>query len=418
MRSLKEIFRHHSRIKGALDIARYIGPGLLVTVGFIDPGNWAANLAGGSDHGYALLWMVTLSTIMLIILQHNVAHLGIATGECLAEGARRHLPIWASQSILATALLASVSTALAEILGGAIALNLLFHLPLRLGAVLVTGFVLWMLFSNSYRKLESGIIGFVSIIGIAFIYELSLVHVDWPEAVRSWVTVTVPGGSLPIIMAVLGAVVMPHNLFLHSEIIQSRQWNKENPAVIAKQLKFEFVDTLFSMIVGWGINSAMIILAAATFFSSHTPVTELTQASQLLAPLLGKSAAVVFGVALLLAGVASTMTAGMAGGTIVAGMAGEPYNLKDPHTRLGVIAILAAATAVIFMITDPFKGLVYSQMLLSVQLPITIGLQVYLTSSGKVMGTWKNKPLTTGILITVGGLVTFLNIMLLISLFS
>jgi manganese transport protein len=162
----------------------------------------------------------------------------------------------------------------------------------------------------------------------------------------------------------------------------------------------------------------MIILAAATFFTSHTPVTELTQASQLLAPLLGKSAAVVFGVALLLAGIASTMTAGMAGGTIVAGMAGEPYNLKDPHTRLGVIAILAAATAVIFMITDPFKGLVYSQMLLSVQLPITIGLQVYLTSSGKVMGTWKNKPLTTGILLTVGGLVTFLNIMLLISLLS
>jgi manganese transport protein len=326
--------------------------------------------------------------------------------------------MWASQSILATALLASVSTALAEILGGAIALNLLFHLPLRLGAILVTCFVLWMLFSNSYRKLERGIIGFVSIIGVAFIYELSLVNVDWPEAMRSWVTVSVPGGSLPIIMAVLGAVVMPHNLFLHSEIIQSRQWNKEDPTVIAKQLKYEFVDTLFSMIVGWGINSAMIILAAATFFTSHTPVTELTQASQLLAPLLGKSAAVVFGVALLLAGIASTMTAGMAGGTIVAGMAGEPYNLKDPHTRLGVIAILAAATAVIFMITDPFKGLVYSQMLLSVQLPITIGLQVYLTSSGKVMGTWKNKPLTTGILLTVGGLVTFLNIMLLISLLS
>ncbi len=403
---------------GARDIARYIGPGLLVTVGFIDPGNWAANLAGGSDHGYALLWMVTLSTIMLIILQHNVAHLGIATGECLAEGARRHLPPWASQSILATALLASVSTALAEILGGAIALNLLFSVPLRLGAALVTGFVLWMLFSNTYQKLERGIIGFVSIIGVAFLYELSLVNVDWPEAMRSWVTVSVPAGSMPIIMAVLGAVVMPHNLFLHSEIIQSRKWNKEDPSVIARQLKFEFTDTLFSMLVGWAINSAMIILAAATFFTRHTPVTELTQAAQLLAPLLGQSAVVVFGVALLLAGIASTITAGMAGGTIVAGMVGEPYDLKDPHTRLGVIAILAAATLIIFTITNPFRGLVYSQMLLSVQLPITIGLQIYLTSSGKVMGTWKNARLTTGILIAIGGVVTFLNVMLLVSLLS
>jgi manganese transport protein len=297
-------------------------------------------------------------------------------------------------------------------------LNLLFNVPLRLGAALVTGFVLWMLFSNTYRKLERGIIGFVSIIGVAFIYELSLVNVDWPEAMRSWVTVSVPVGSMPIIMAVLGAVVMPHNLFLHSEIIQSRKWNKEEPSVIARQLKFEFTDTLFSMVVGWAINSAMIILAAATFFTHHTPVTELTQAAQLLAPLLGQSAVVVFGVALLLAGIASTITAGMAGGTIVAGMVGEPYDLKDPHTRLGVIAILAAATLIIFTITNPFRGLVYSQMLLSVQLPITIGLQIYLTSSGKVMGTWKNSRLTTGILIAIGGLVTFLNVMLLVSLLS
>jgi manganese transport protein len=418
VRTLRALFTHHvnTSIQGAMDIARYIGPGLLVTVGFIDPGNWASNLAAGADYGYTLLWMVTLSTIMLIILQHNVAHLGIATGECLAEATHRHLPFWASKSILGSALIASVSTALAEILGGAIALNLLFHVPLRLGAIAVTGFVLWMLFSNSYRKLERGIIGFVSIIGIAFVYELSLVHVDWPQALTSWVTVSIPAGSMPIVMAVLGAVVMPHNLFLHSEIIQSRQWNKEDAAVISRQLRFEFMDTLFSMGVGWAINSAMIILAAATFFAQHTPVTDLTQAAQLLTPLLGKGAEIVFGVALLLAGLASTITAGMAGGTIVAGMVGEPYDLKDPHTKLGVIAILGAATVVIFMIDNPFRGLVYSQMLLSMQLPITIGLQIYLTSSHKVMGHWKNSKLTVGVLVAIGVIVTLLNVMLLVSL--
>jgi len=405
---------HHPRLGGA-DILKYIGPGLLVTVGFIDPGNWASNLAAGAGYGYKLLWMVSLSTIMLIFLQHNAAHLGIATGDCLSESASRHLKPWISKTVLWTAVLASVSTALAEILGGAIALNLLFGLPLKIGAVAVLTVVLWMLFSNSYQKLERWIIGFVSIIGFAFIYELSLVHVVWPEAIRGWVTPSIPMGSMPIIMAVLGAVVMPHNLFLHSEIIQSRQWNKENPEVIQRQLKYEFADTLISMLIGWAINSAMIILAAATFFLHHTAVSELGQAQHLLEPMLGQGAAIVFGAALLFAGISSTTTAGMAGGSIFAGMYGEPYDISDFHTRIGVAGILTAATALIFFISNPFKGLIYSQMFLSVQLPITIFLQIHLTSSQKVMGEYRNSRLDTTILWIIGGVVTVLNIMLLIS---
>lgn len=405
----------HKPILGAKDILKYIGPGLLVTVGFIDPGNWASNLAAGSDYGYKLLWMVTLSTIMLIMLQHNVAHLGIVTGDCLSESASKNLPNWLSRTVLSTAVLASISTAMAEILGGSIALNILFKVPIKLGAIFVLLFVIWMLFSNSYQKLERWIIGFVSIIGLSFLYELSLVKVDWGDALQSWVTPSIPQGSMPIIMAVLGAVVMPHNLFLHSEIIQSRQWNKENPEIIKKQLKYEFADTLFSMIVGWAINSAMIILAAATFFSKGVHVTELSQASNLLEPLVGKSAAVVFGVALLFAGISSTTTAGMAGGSIIAGMFKEPYDIKDNHTKLGVIGILAAATLVIFLISDPFSGLVYSQMLLSIQLPITIFLQIYLTSSKKVMGEYKNSMLDRIVLWVIGLIVTVLNVMLLVS---
>lgn len=400
---------------GGEDIFKFIGPGLLVTVGFIDPGNWASNLAAGADFGYSLLWMITLSTFMLIILQHNVAHLGIATGLCLSEATSIYLKPKYSNAILSSAMLASISTSLAEILGGAIALNMLFNIPIRAGSFLVLLFVAIMLYTNSYRMIEKWIIAFVSVIGLSFIYELSLVNIDWNHALNSWVTPSFPKGSMLVVMSVLGAVVMPHNLFLHSEIIQSRQWNVQDDKVIKKQLKFEFFDTLFSMLVGWAINSAMILLAAATFNKSQVQVNELEQANQLLAPLLGNNAAVVFAVALLFAGIASTITSGMAAGTIFSGMFKEPYDIKDNHSRLGVAISLVIAYAIILFISNPFNGLLISQMILSIQLPITIFLQVKLTSSEKVMGKYKNTLFTRTLIYTIGTIVTILNIMLFIS---
>jgi len=410
--------KNHKPVFGGLDILKYIGPGLLVTVGFIDPGNWAANLAAGGDFGYALLWVITLSTIMLILLQHNVAHLGIATGLCLSEATTIYLKPVYSKLLLSSAMLASVSTSLAEILGGAIALEMLFKVPVRAGALLVTIFVMIMLYTNSYKVIEKWIIAFVSVIGLSFLYELSLVDIDWNQAVSSWVTPSFPAGSMIVIMSVLGAVVMPHNLFLHSEIIQTRQWNLKDEKVIKKQLKFEFFDTLFSMLVGWAINSAIILLAASTFFRTQTPVSELQQANQLLTPLLGNNAAIVFAVALLFAGLASTITSGMAAGTIFAGMYKEPYDIKDNHSRLGVAISLIVALGIIFLISNPFKGLIISQMALAVQLPFTIFLQVYLTSSSRVMGKYKNSNISKVILYSLGIIVTLLNIALLISIFQ
>jgi manganese transport protein len=410
---LKE--KDHKPRFGLRELFKYIGPGLLVTVGFIDPGNWASNIAAGSQYGYTLLWMVTLSTIMLIVLQHNVAHLGIVTGDCLAESATKHLKPWLSKSILSTGILAAISTALAEILGGAIALNILFQLPIKIGSLMILALILWMLFTNSYEKLEKWIIGFVSIIGLSFIYELSVVQVDWAAAVHGWTSISFPTGSMPIIMAVLGAVVMPHNLFLHSEIIQSRQWNLEDEAIQKMQLKYEFTDTLFSMMIGWAINSSMIILAATTFFVSRVQVTELGQAQSMLIPLVGNLAAVIFGIALLFSGIASSTTAGMAGGSIFAGFYSEPYDIRDIHTKSGVAGILALATLAIFFIPNPFLGLIYSQMLLSIQLPITVFLQIYLTSSEKVMGKHKNSLRHKTALWVIGITLTVLNIMLLMS---
>ena len=408
--------KHHPRL-GGLEILKYIGPGLLVTVGFIDPGNWASNLAAGADYGYTLLWMVSLSTVMLIILQHNVAHLGIATGLCLSEATMTYIRPKYAKMILWTAMGASVSTSLAEILGGAIALEMLFGIPVRIGAILTTVFVCIMLFTNSYRVIERWIIAFVSIIGLSFIYELSLVHIDWGEAVLAWVTPSFPKGSMVVIMSVLGAVVMPHNLFLHSEVIQSRQWNLEDDKVIRRQLRYEFWDTFLSMMIGWAINSAMILLAAATFFKSGSTVNELQDASALLQPLLGNNAAVIFAVALLFAGIASTITSGMAAGSIFAGIYREPYDIKDSHSRWGVLLSLVMTLIIIMLVSNPFMGLIYSQMILSIQLPVTIFLQVYLTSSGKVMGKYKNRTSTKWILYILGGIVTVLNVMLFISMF-
>lgn len=408
--------KHHPRL-GGLEILKYIGPGLLVTVGFIDPGNWASNLAAGADYGYTLLWMVSLSTVMLIILQHNVAHLGIATGLCLSEATMTYIRPKYAKMMLWTAMGASVSTSLAEILGGAIALEMLFGIPVRIGAILTTVFVCIMLFTNSYRVIERWIIAFVSIIGLSFIYELSLVHIDWGEAVLAWVTPSFPEGSMVVIMSVLGAVVMPHNLFLHSEVIQSRQWNLEDDKVIRRQLRYEFWDTFLSMMIGWAINSAMILLAAATFFKSGSTVNELQDASALLQPLLGNNAAVIFAVALLFAGIASTITSGMAAGSIFAGIYREPYDIKDSHSRWGVLLSLVMALIIIMLVSNPFMGLIYSQMILSIQLPVTIFLQVYLTSSGKVMGKYKNRTSTKWILYILGGIVTVLNVMLFISMF-
>ena len=408
--------KHHPRL-GGLEILKYIGPGLLVTVGFIDPGNWASNLAAGADYGYTLLWMVSLSTVMLIILQHNVAHLGIATGLCLSEATMTYIRPKYAKMMLWSAMGASVSTSLAEILGGAIALEMLFGIPVRIGAILTTVFVCIMLFTNSYRVIERWIIAFVSIIGLSFIYELSLVHIDWGEAVLAWVTPSFPKGSMVVIMSVLGAVVMPHNLFLHSEVIQSRQWNLEDDKVIRRQLRYEFWDTFLSMMIGWAINSAMILLAAATFFKSGSTVNELQDASALLQPLLGNNAAVIFAVALLFAGIASTITSGMAAGSIFAGIYREPYDIKDSHSRWGVLLSLVMALIIIMLVSNPFMGLIYSQMILSIQLPVTIFLQVYLTSSGKVMGKYKNRTSTKWILYILGGIVTVLNVMLFISMF-
>jgi len=415
MNWLSHIGKQASRL-ASMELFRYIGPGFFVTVGFIDPGNWVTNVAAGSQFGYQLLWVVTLSTVILIVVQHNAAHLGIVTGLCLSEAASKFFKPWLRVLMLGSAMVACVATALAELLGGAIGLNMLTGLPIAAGAVLSAGFSAWMLFSKNYQRLEKWIMGFVSLIGLAFIFEIWLADVSWVQTAAGWVTPTFPVGALPVIMGVLGAVVMPHNIFLHSEVIQSRQWNVQGDDVIKKQLKYEFLDTLTGMGAGWAINSAMIIMAAAVFYKNGIVVNELPQVTMTLEPIFGKASAVVFALGLLFAGLSSSVTAGMAGGSVFAGIFIEPFDINDPHSRIGVGITLLGAVAGIMLLSDPFKGILWSQIALSLQLPLTIIPLILLTSSRTVMGEYANRRLGASVLWIVGSIVIGLNIALLVDL--
>lgn len=413
MNILKELKKKHQQNPKAFEFLKYIGPGILVTVGFIDPGNWATNIEAGSSYGYSLLWVVTLSTIMLILLQHNAAHLGIVTGKCLAENATCHLSSKASKPILVSAMLATISTAFAELIGGAIALEILFDIPLKLGAVITFIFVTFFTFSNTYSRIEKVIIAFVSIIGFSFIFEILTIDVEWNKTLVHTFVPEIPKGALFSILGVIGAVVMPHNLFLHSEVIQSRKWNLQGKNIIEKQLKYEFFDTLFSMIIGWVINCAMIILAAVVFFKNGIQVSDISQASNLLTPLLGKLSSIIFALAFLFAGISSSITCAMSGGIVFAGMFNEPYNIKDIHSKVGVLISLIPALIVIFFVNDPFHALILSQVILCFQLPFTVILQLLLTSSKKVMGIYANRGFSKTLLWACAIIISILNIILL-----
>jgi manganese transport protein len=415
MKWLSHIGKQASRL-ASFELFRYIGPGFFVTVGFIDPGNWVTNVAAGSQFGYKLLWVVTLSTIILIVVQHNAAHLGIVTGLCLSEAASTFFKPWLRILMLGSAMVACVSTALAELLGAAIGLNMLTGVPLVIGALLAATFSIWMLFSKNYQRLEKWIMGFVSLIGLAFVFEIWLADVSWVQTFTGWVKPDFPVGALAVIMGVLGAVVMPHNIFLHSEVIQSRQWNQQGADVIQKQLKYEFFDTLTGMGAGWAINSAMIIMAAAVFHAKGITITELPQVSVTLEPIFGRLSVVVFALGLLFAGLSSSITAAMAGGSVFAGIFIEPFDINDPHSRTGILISLLGALGAIMLLSDPFKGILWSQVALSLQLPFTIIPLILLTSSEKVMGGYANRPFGATVLWIVGLVVIGLNIALLVDM--
>lgn len=401
------------RVQYLIRFLSYLGPGFFVTVGFIDPGNWATNVAAGSEFNYDLLWVVTLSTVILILWQHMSAHLGIVTGRCLSEATRKHTSPTAAAIYGSTAMAACIATALAEILGAALGLYLLLHIPIHLGVVIVTVLVSAALWFQRYQSLEKVVVGFVAVIGLCYLIELYLVKPDWGDAAVHAVVPTLNSRSILVAMGVLGAVIMPHNMYLHSEIIQNRQWTGKSEVETRRLLRYEFMDTLLSMLVGMLINMAMVIVAAAVFYRNGVHVTDLLQAARTLDPLAGRLADVVFGIGLVFAGVSSSLTAGIAGGTTFSGYLESDGHVGSRFFRPGMLITLVTACLLIFLIHDTFRALIVSQVALSIQLPFTM-LPLYLiTSDRRIMGKFANGWLEKYAMLVTGLIILGLNALLI-----
>ena len=395
-------------------ILRFLGPGFLVTVGFIDPGNWATNIEGGSKYGYDLLWVITLSTIMLIVIQHMAAKLGIATGKSLAVNIRDNFPRPVVFFLGITIVLACVATDVAELLGGAIGFNLLLGMPLWLGALVTVICEVVLIISMRYHRLETVIIGFLAIIGICYVIEIIIVKPDWALLAPALIIPKVNSSSIYVAMGILGAVVMPHNIFLHSNLIHSRKWGSSE-AEKKSQLRYEKIDTTAAMIMGWVVNSAMIIVAAAVFARHGISVDSIEQASETLKPLAGPLAGFVFALALVFAGVGSSVTSSMAEVNVITGFLGKP---EDPRTLLYKISVFITAIpsfVIILCGMDTFRILILSQVVLSIQLPFTLIPLLILCRKKEIMASFRSGTKEFCAAVLISAIVIALNIYLLYS---
>ncbi len=395
-------------------ILSFLGPGFLVTVGFIDPGNWATNIEGGSKFGYDLLWVITLSTVMLILIQHMAAKLGIATGKSLAVNIRERFSGPVTFLLGSTIIIACAATDAAELVGGAIGFKLLLGTPLWLGALITVLCEIFLIISQRYHRLEAIIIGFLGIIGICYIVEIIIVKPDWAVLAPSFIIPKVDSGSIYIAMAILGAVVMPHNIFLHSNVIHSRKWGGSETEK-KSLLNYEKIDTTIAMVMGWVVNSAMIIVAAAVFARHGVMVDSIEQASETLKPIAGPLAGLLFAVALVFAGVGSSVTSSMAEANVITGFLGKP---EDPRTLLYKISVFITAIpsfVIILSGLDTFKILIFSQVVLSIQLPFTLVPLLILCRDRRIMAGFRSNTMEYCAAIVVSAIVITLNIYLLYS---
>ncbi|MBX6350848.1 MAG: Nramp family divalent metal transporter [Clostridia bacterium] len=360
----------------------FFGPAFLVSVGYMDPGNWATNIAAGSDYGYALLWTVLASNLMAVVLQAVSATLGFRSGASLAENAKRHLPAWVAWGFFATAELAAMATDLAEFLGAALGFYLLLHLPL-LPAVLLTGVVVLVLLGLSrlrLSRLELVIVGLVAVVGLAYFVEVWLARPDWARIGEGLLLPRVPsGGALLVAIGVLGATVMPHNLFLHSAVVQSRR-RAADDRHNERALRLSYVDTAVALNIAFLINASMIVMSASVFAGKGLTIASIEAAHRALSPLLGPLAAAAFAVALLASGLSSSVTGTLAGQTILEGFVGR----RVPVVVLRLVTMIPALV-VVGAGVDAFRVLVLSQVFLSLQLPFTVAALLYLATRRRVM---------------------------------
>ncbi|WP_266363443.1 Nramp family divalent metal transporter [Tellurirhabdus rosea] len=378
-------------------LSAFLGPGLMVAVGYMDPGNWATDIAGGSRYGYALLSVVLISSLFAIVLQHLALKLGIATGRDLAQACREEYSRPVALALWALAEVAIAACDLAEVIGAALALNLLFGIPLSVGVCITAADVLLLLFlqQKGFQWLERLVAGLIFVILGCFAYELLLARPDWLAVAGGLIPrkeiITNPG-MLYVAVGILGATVMPHNLYLHSSIVQTRNFSRTE-AGRRNAIKFATIDSTGSLFLAFFINGAILVLAAAAFhFSGNRHVADITDAHRLLNPLLGATAAsALFAVALLASGQNSTLTGTLAGQIVMEGF----LNLRlKPWLRRLITRLIAIVPALVVSILYGERGtadlLVFSQVVLSVQLSFAVVPLVQFTSNKLKMGPFVN----------------------------
>ncbi|HEV7782196.1 MAG TPA: Nramp family divalent metal transporter [Chitinophagaceae bacterium] len=397
---------------GFRKVLAFFGPAYLVSVGYMDPGNWATDLAGGSHFGYKLIWVLLMSNLMALLLQSLSARLGIVRGRDLAQANRETYPKYINYALYGLAEIAIAATDLAEILGMAIGIQLLTGMPLIWGVsiTVLDTFLFLLLQRLGMRKMEAFIIALVAIIGLSFLVNILLAKPDLAEVATGFVPSALNGSELYIAIGIIGATVMPHNLYLHSALVQTRKIKRDD-AGIKKALKLNFIDSAIALNLAFFVNAAILVLAATVFFKTgRTDVAEIKTAHELL-PVLGTAAPILFAVALIASGQSSTITGTLAGQIVMEGylkLRIAPW-IRRLMTRL--IAIIPAVIVILINGEENIDSLlILSQVILSLQLGFAIIPLIHFTSDKKTMGKFVIKPFVIFLASLIAAVLVYLNI--------
>jgi manganese transport protein len=402
--------------RGILAVLPFLGPAFIASIAYIDPGNFATNIQGGAQFGYALLWVILLANLMAILLQSLSAKLGIATGKNLAEMCRIRFPRWVCYVLWITQEIAAMATDLAEFLGAAIGLNLLLHIPLLLAAA-ITGVLVFAILAvtqRGFRGLELFIGGAAGVIALCYVVETILAKPDWGQVLFHSFVPSLPGSDAVLLsVGIIGATVMPHVIYLHSSLTQHRVIPRDDQDK-RRIFYFEKIDVAVAMGVAGVVNMAMLYMAAKVFnLTGHADVAEIQTAYQTLTPLLGGGAAAIFLISLIASGISSSHVGTMAGQVVMQGFVGFRIPVWIRRIATMVPALIAIALGL-----DPTKTLVMSQVALSFALPIPVVTLIMFTRNRALMGALVNRRLTTIFAIVCAVIILGLNFVLLYQTFG
>lgn len=396
-------------------LVKFLGPAFIVSVAYIDPGNFATNISGGSKFNYSLVWVILWSNLMAIFLQSMSAKLGIATGRSLPQMCGRVFSRKTNWCFWVVAELAAMATDLAEFLGGTLGFYLLFRIPMAYAGLITAGLTFFIVYMGRYgqRVIEVIISVLVAVICVSYTVELFLSKPDFAQAGLHALIPSMPNGEAVLIaVGMLGATVMPHVIYLHSQLVQHRN-KASTDEEKKKHLKMERLDITIAMNIAFVINAAMVIVSAAVFFKNGMAVDSIEQAHRSLSPLLGAASSGAFGLALIASGLSSSAVGTMAGQTIMQGFVG--LNINDNVTRL---VTMLPGMLIIMLGVNPMQALVLSQVTLSFVLPVAIIPMLLITQRKDIMGALVNKPLTTLMGWVITSVIIIANAILLFLTFS